>query len=51
MEIIKKAAYIKGLFEGYEIDATAKEGRILSGFSQRPEGQAVLGQESYRDLL
>ena len=30
MEIIKKAAYIKGLFEGYEIDATAKEGRILS---------------------
>lgn len=30
MEIIKKAAYIKGLFEGYGIDATAKEGRIIS---------------------
>ena len=30
MGITEKAAYLKGLFEGYEIDATKKEGRIIS---------------------
>ena len=30
MGITEKAAYIKGLFEGYEIDAAKKEGKIIS---------------------
>ena len=30
MGISEKAAYIKGLFDGYELDATKKEGKILS---------------------
>ena len=30
MGITEKAAYLKGLFDGYEIDATAKEGKIIS---------------------
>ena len=30
MGITEKAAYIRGLFEGYEINASAKEGRIIS---------------------
>ena len=30
MGITEKAAYLKGLFEGYEIDATKKEGKIIS---------------------
>ncbi len=30
MGITEKAAYIKGLFEGYEIDSTSKEGRVIS---------------------
>ena len=29
MGITEKAAYIKGLFEGYELDATSKEGKII----------------------
>ncbi|MBO5907218.1 MAG: hypothetical protein J6Q85_03605 [Clostridia bacterium] len=30
MGITEKAAYIKGLFDGYEIDASKKEGKIIS---------------------
>ena len=30
MGISENAAYIKGLFEGYELDTTSKEGRIIS---------------------
>ena len=30
MGISENAAYIKGLFEGYELDKTSKEGRIIS---------------------
>ena len=30
MGITEKAAYLKGLFDGYEIDATVKEGKIIS---------------------
>ena len=30
MGISEKAAYIKGLFDGYELDATKKEGKIIS---------------------
>ena len=30
MGITENAAYLKGLFEGYEIDATKKEGKIIS---------------------
>ena len=30
MGITEKAAYLKGLFDGYEIDATKKEGKIIS---------------------
>ncbi len=30
MGISEHAAYIKGLFEGYELDTTSKEGRIIS---------------------
>lgn len=30
MTLNERAAYVKGLFEGYEIDSKAKEGRILS---------------------
>ena len=30
MGITEKAAYLKGLFDGYEIDASAKEGKIIS---------------------
>ena len=30
MGITEKAAYIKGLFDGYEIDTTKKEGKIIS---------------------
>jgi ribosomal protein S27E len=30
MGITEKAAYIKGLFEGYEIDVAKKEGKIIS---------------------
>ena len=30
MALKEKAAYLKGLFEGYEIDASKKEGRIIS---------------------
>ena len=31
MDIKENAAYLKGLFEGYEIDASKKEGKIISG--------------------
>ena len=30
MGITEKAAYIKGLFDGYELDKTSKEGKIIS---------------------
>ncbi len=30
MGISEKAAYIKGLFEGYELEGASKEGRIIS---------------------
>ena len=30
MGITEKAAYIKGLFDGYEIDTSKKEGKIIS---------------------
>lgn len=30
MGISEKAAYISGLFDGYELDKTSKEGRIIS---------------------
>ena len=30
MGITENAAYLKGLFEGYEIDASKKEGKIIS---------------------
>ncbi len=30
MGITEKAAYIKGLFDGYELDSTSKEGKIIS---------------------
>ena len=30
MGITEKAAYIKGLFDGYEINSTSKEGKIIS---------------------
>ena len=30
MGITENAAYIKGLFEGYELDATAKENKIIA---------------------
>ena len=30
MGITEKTAYLKGLFDGYEIDATKKEGKIIS---------------------
>ena len=30
MEINERATYIKGLFDGYEIDKTKKEGKILA---------------------
>ena len=30
MGITENAAYLKGLFEGYEIDANTKEGKIIS---------------------
>ena len=29
MGITEKAAYVKGLFDGYELDATSKEGKII----------------------
>lgn len=29
MGICEKAAYLKGLFDGYELDATSKEGKII----------------------
>ena len=31
MDIKENAAYLKGLFEGYEIDSTKKEGKIIAG--------------------
>ncbi len=31
MGITENAAYLKGLFEGYEIDNTSKEGKIIAG--------------------
>ena len=31
MGITENAAYLKGLFEGYELDVASKEGRIISG--------------------
>ena len=30
MGITENAAYIKGLFDGYEIDKNSKEGKIIS---------------------
>ena len=30
MKLTEKAAYIKGLFDGFEIDATKKEGKIIN---------------------
>ena len=29
MGITEKAAYVKGLFDGYELDAGSKEGKII----------------------
>ncbi len=29
MGITEKAAYVKGLFDGYELDATSKEGKLI----------------------
>ena len=31
MGITENAAYLKGLFEGYELDKSTKEGKIISG--------------------
>ena len=31
MGITESAAYLKGLFDGYELDKTSKEGKIIAG--------------------
>ena len=45
MTVVERVAYLKGLFEGLEIDTAKKEGKLLSGMLDTLEDLAVCVSE------